>query len=160
MAESWEGKDGYAPKSHGHDQYITRDDINTLKQQLLGNIMDWLPIGTVLWFKQNVTLSNKWTVCTELVGRYPLGAIDGLGDTVEAGLPNIEGTFFTVHKSDHAPTGAFAATSTNVNGMDYQSTPTTTGDMSFDASLSNEIYGKSDTVTPPSMKLIPYIKIA
>ena len=167
MAESWEGKDGYAPKSHGHDQYVTHDDINTLKQELLGNIMDWLPVGTVLWFKQNVTLSNKWTVCTELIGRYPLGATSELGSTVEAGLPNITGYI----PGDTNGTTDGANFWNCVGGAFYMDTVTTNAPgntlidydnqcIGFNASLSSEVYGKSDTVTPPSIKLIPYIKIA
>lgn len=77
-----------------------------------------------------------------------------VNDMVEAGLPNITGTFGGTRDVAVAPTGAFYR-----NGW----TPapgagSDTSAIAFDASRSNSLYGKSDTVQPPSsLKLLYYV---
>ena len=44
------------------------------------------------------------------------------------------------------------------NGGDWLSSIPHGGQLKFDASLSNTLYGASDTVQPPAMVLIPQIK--
>ena len=85
-------------------------------------------------------------------GRTLMGATDAqiAGTTVDAGLPNIEGSFVAnVHDRYHKVSGAFTAgnrlASTGANNSDsyvYK--------FSLDASRSNPIYGASDTVRPPA----------
>lgn len=169
MAESWTPKDDYSPSNHNHDdKYYTETEVDAklsaLKNEILAAGIDMLPVGTIMWFKQSVALSNKWQVYQPLIGRYPLGATSGLGNTVEAGLPNITGhaplhTNANVHKN-YDYTGS-ALYRTNKSAGYYEASEGTTGDITyFDASRSNPIYGNSDTVTPPSTRLIPYVKIA
>jgi len=83
-----------------------------------------------------------------------------LGDLVEAGLPNITGSGGTLQQNI-TPTGAFEHTGVNSYYNDegnyskqYQET------FSFDASLSNSIYGNSNTVQPQTIKAFYYIVIA
>ena len=71
------------------------------------------------------------------------------GETIEAGLPNITGTFSRqVNNSYGYDDGAFynrelgAQSSGQYSGTGYPS------GVGFDASRSNPIYGKSDTVQP------------
>ena len=71
------------------------------------------------------------------------------GETIEAGLPNITGTFSRqVNNSYGGDDGAFynrelgAQSSGQYSGTGYPS------GVGFDASRSNQIYGKSDTVQP------------
>lgn len=72
---------------------------------------------------------------------------------VSAGLPNIRGSFGG--NQDISETGAFYRISTNnMNSGDYPYS----ANIGFDASLSNDIYGNSDTVQPPSFSMIPQIK--
>ena len=84
---------------------------------------------------------------------------------VEAGLPNITGTFWAlVYRGQNVyyADGAFAKTQ---NG---DITATTTSGISdnhfinpnpnFNASRSNSIYGSSTTVQPPALTLVPQIK--
>lgn len=79
-----------------------------------------------------------------------------VGTVKTAGLPNITGTLPAVDQSTNYATGAFAvagyANNTSVgsgsSGRQY----------SFDASKSNAIYGKSSTVQPPALTLLPCIK--
>ena len=85
-------------------------------------------------------------------GRTLMGATDAqiAGTTVDAGLPNIKGSFVAnVYPSYHNASGAFTAGNslayTGANNSDayvYK--------FSLDASRSNPIYGASDTVRPPA----------
>lgn len=96
-----------------------------------------------------------------LVGRVLWGATSGIGGMIEAGLPNITGNAeyyswsYVINKS-----GALK-NSDNGSGGGY-------GDsgrggsrigLKFDASLSNDVYGKSATVQPPAMKTLFCIHI-
>lgn len=78
-----------------------------------------------------------------------------------AGLPNITGTLEKSVSYTQSPTGDGAfkvvksgAASTSSMGKTSHSTVT------FDASCSNAIYGTSETVQPPSVKLCLYIQVA
>ena len=176
----------YSKIGHNHDErFYTETEVDaklkTLKDEILAAGIDILPIGTIMWFKQSVTLSDKWQVYEPLIGRYPLGATSGLGDTVEAGLPNITGeikghaagtdgayggTFRGVHQSgaslDDLTTGSFVVgdKAGGSSGMAYTA-DSDTYTLKFDASVSSSVYKDDcDTVTPPYTKLIPYVKIA
>ena len=66
---------------------------------------------------------------------------------VEAGLPNITGTMTNAYRG--SVTGAFVYDGQTSDGGDDK----ITNHVKFDASKSNEIYGKSDTVQPPAVKV-------
>lgn len=86
--------------------------------------------------------------------------IDALGDLVNAGLPNITGTFGGDVAAGFAGiSGAFTAVITSNNSSNV-SNPSTINAWGFDASLSNSIYGNSNTVQPQSIKVFYYIVIA
>ena len=80
--------------------------------------------------------------------------------SVEAGLPNITGTSFSFHDGAYTGrSGAFSdsrysgyATANN-GGAGYNHVI-----IDFNASNSNPIYGKSDTVQPPALTMIAQIK--
>ena len=81
-----------------------------------------------------------------------------VNDMVEAGLPNIEGTM-SGDISEGSATGALKITNA-YNGSMWSGNTSVLRmrNWSFDASLSNPIYGKSDTVQPPSsLKLLYYV---
>lgn len=90
--------------------------------------------------------------------------INALGDLVEAGLPNILGQA-QVSRATYANENFYGAL---INGEGYGAfiagTTTTTGmhdgEINFDASRSNPIYGNSDTVQPQTIKGYYYIVIA
>ena len=75
-----------------------------------------------------------------------------VGTYVEAGLPNITGTFTSMYVS---ASGAFAVTSSGQCslGNGYGSTGA-----DFDASRSSGIYGSSQTVQPASLRVMAIIK--
>lgn len=129
-----------------------------------------LPSGFIGWFDRT-TAPAGWVVCNgqtytdstgtkrtapNLIGRYPLGATSGIGSLVEAGLPNITGTFGTLAYQKIA-TGAFKQLVANVYPIEHGGNSKGQS-VSFDASRSSSVYGKSSTVTPPSCKLLPCIK--
>lgn len=78
-----------------------------------------------------------------------------------SGLPNISGSLKPFRMGE--PDGAFY----NSENGDFYHTSAKTGSSShaqkttmFDASKSNEIYGKSDVVQPPAVKLCLYLQVA
>ena len=90
------------------------------------------------------------------------GTIDEhkIGDLVEAGLPNITGTFFGENASgNYKFTGAFYRTSEGSN-RGIGSTDADNYQTGFSASNSNAIYGNSTTVQPQAVKVYYYVVIA
>lgn len=98
-----------------------------------------------------------------LSGRFIEGATStgSVGNTYSAGLPNITGQINKLptpwHGLLYEQNGALKPVSVgdtayagHANGSNYR--------LEFDASCSNEIYGNSTTVQPPSMALLPCIK--
>ncbi len=96
-----------------------------------------------------------------LIGKVAWGASSGIGGLIEAGLPNIEGgaEYFSwsyvisksgaLKKSDNGTGGGYGDSGRGGERINLK----------FDASDSNPIYGKSSTVQPPAMKLLPCIHI-
>ena len=83
-----------------------------------------------------------------------------VGESVEAGLPNITGSADSgVSKAEYTIfSGAFKASGNakpNISG----NSPSQYYGLGFDASLSNPIYGKSNTVQPPAVKKILYMVV-
>ena len=95
------------------------------------------------------------------------GDVSEVGLSVEAGLPNITGSLRMVNDYNwdntgihNVITGAFKAGTVTVGANISQNT-TPSGDgifpVSFNASLSNATYGKSNTVQPNAVKKLLYI---
>lgn len=83
---------------------------------------------------------------------------DGIGASVAAGLPNITGELVYWGGTEFFGSGAFVNSGKNNQwgigvGTDKDNTSAL-----FDASKSNPIYGRSDTVQPPAIKLMPIIR--
>ena len=75
---------------------------------------------------------------------------------IEAGLPNIEGSFYCANvKYAEGSTGAFTASAIQSGGLDTSGALATdyTIKNNFNASRSSSIYGKSTTVQPPAVKV-------
>ena len=84
-----------------------------------------------------------------------LATIGGTGEMEEAGLPNITGSQTSVtayHTNGEGSSGALRAGTSVGNG--YAGGNYGTYDLNFNASLSNPIYGNSDTVTPQNFGII------
>lgn len=106
--------------------------------------------------------------------RVLMGASDThpAGTTVEAGLPNVKGTFIAAlrdgftNNSANKITGAFYENGTTTGDDSYNSISTNVGISSggapfgFDASRSNSIYGRSTTVQPPAYFTYTWLRTA
>lgn len=95
-----------------------------------------------------------------LIDRVAWGATSGVGATVEAGLPNITGTFAATIEDQYfpTPTGAFFAKGTayEAEGRGHVNSNWL---LNIDASRSSPVYGRSSTVQPPAVKLLPCIHV-
>ena len=91
-------------------------------------------------------------------------AADGIGQGVTAGLPNITGSFAHLSNNSYANmaskaySGAFSIGPTARGCAADYNTGTGESGSHFDASKSNPIYGRSNTVQPAAIKLIPIIR--
>lgn len=96
----------------------------------------------------------------DMIGRFAEGSATP-GAVKEAGLPNITGGI-----NGHFGSGVASGTGsmfTAIGGGRWRATPDGTGGEAFfsafiDASRSSPIYGKSNTVQPPALTLLPCIK--
>lgn len=93
----------------------------------------------------------------DMRGRFLQGADGNLGQTIEAGLPNITGSFQSLpgRNNNQGATGAF---SVEQNYSSSAGSQTDSYRVSFAASRSNPVYGKSDTVQPPALTVNYIIK--
>ena len=144
------------------------NDISTVETKLdktlpIGSIVAWsskaIPDGWIAMIGQSIA---SYTELVAVVGTSTLPDTRGRvlqGNAtpltkIEAGLPNITGTF-SGHENNAS--GAFSVASTtewhgnrNDNGQKRKIT--------FNASKSNAIYGKSSTVQPPAITVVWIIK--
>lgn len=80
------------------------------------------------------------------------------GEEKEAGLPNITGTFYHDPNVRLSLSGAFSYTGGSFINLQNDAANKKSGYVSFDASKSNSIYGKSTTVQPPALTMVYIIK--
>ena len=121
-------------------------------------ILECRPIGSYFITETeddpNILFGGEWQ---KLTGRYVLQCSDDshkAGTTVQAGLPNITGlaSFISSDGVDTQYPDRGALYWTNYAHNIVMQTRSGTGkrDIMFDASRSNPIYGRSDTVQPPA----------
>lgn len=135
-------------------EYYTRDQVDAM---LAAQRLKDHPVGSPFWTitneDPNVTIGGTWVKIAE--NRAIMGASEThpAGTTVEAGLPNIEGSASCdggagLMRTDSLLSGAFGRGTT----LSWQpATQNYKGNsLTFDASKSNAIYGASDTVQPAS----------
>lgn len=126
------------------------------------------PIMLKLPFNAGVT-EGKFRV-PDLRGRFPQGANGNLGKEIEAGLPNITGTFSGDDgNASEGYTGSFSLSATIVGGQGSDvgndllaifdaSEGETKTDGSIKTDEDYKVYGKSDTVQPPAFAVNYIIK--
>ena len=148
-------------------------DITTLHPSLLCTEEEWQTAKTMSAFGQvgkfvfnysgNEIVSVRIPRVVNVQGLFDL---QNLGMTVGAGLPNITGNWNrskrrNVITSVDTLTGAFTKTQKGTyltfgdSGSSYSG-----GDLTFDASRSNSIYGNSNTVQPEAIQYPYFIQIA
>ena len=111
------------------------------------------PVGSVYIGTQStcpmstVMSGTTWTLVSSGKALWTGDGTNG-NTTINAGLPNITGETDNIFKNSSSSTGAFRSTATDKvkstagNSNSYN--------LTFDASLSNSIYGNSTTVQPPA----------
>ena len=85
-----------------------------------------------------------------------------VGTRVAAGLPNIEGNIAGLYGEPAVMSqsdGAFKNATTKTHKPGF-GTNWVSGNVGFNASLSNSIYGNSDTVQPPALLVVMWHRIA
>ena len=117
------------------------------------------PIMLKLPFNAGVT-DGRFRV-PDLRGRFLQGADGDIGQEIEAGLPNIEGSIKTGHSlglySNSISPGALYRSGDRGGSVMGESGSYWKG-FTLDASLSSPVYGKSDTVQPPALTVNYIIK--
>lgn len=99
---------------------------------------------------------NNSFVIPDLIDKFVQGSTT-VGTEKEAGLPNITGTIAgDSGTSANNVSGAFYNDWVNAGG--YEGYDTGNPVIRFNASRSSSIYGKSSTVQPPALTLLPLIK--
>lgn len=140
--------------------YYTREQVNRLleAQKLADH-----PVGSIYQSTDPTSpaalFGGTWQEIAQ--NRVLMGAsyAHAAGTTVEAGLPNIAGSLsetsndgkttpFRGNKNAISSIGALAVTEASSPFCGYAGYEGSAYDISFDASLSNPIYGASDTVQP------------
>ena len=116
------------------------------------NSVDPFPVGSIYQSTARTSpaalFGGTWQEIAQ--NRVLMGAGSGhaAGTTVEAGLPNITGSFVAdVKKGEHKVSGAFTAGNVIASTGEY-SNFSDVYKFSLDASKSNAIYGRSATVQP------------
>ena len=130
--------------------FYTRAEVDALLKSLKS--VDPFPVGSIYQSTARTSpaalFGGTWQEIAQ--NRVLMGAGSGhaAGTTVEAGLPNITGSFVAdVKKGEHKVSGAFTAGSAIATTGEYNSF-SDVYKFSLDASKSNAIYGRSATVQP------------
>lgn len=115
------------------------------------------------------TVTSSTFYLPNLINRVPWGSSDSVGTVKNAGLPNITGAFEGAAWSSNDNSlhnncsGAFTQFKIVDNGEHYagiwnQDAGLRRAGTRLNASMSSVIYGRSDTVQPPALCLLPCIK--
>ena len=94
-----------------------------------------------------------------LVEKFIEGTESSVGQTLKAGLPNITAGFTAYTYQSGSPSGKMRSTITNTNQVETGGgSDRTFVQFSLDASRDSNVYGKSNTVQPPAVKMLLIIK--
>lgn len=135
-------------------------DLSVFENMFSSNILTLLetmyPIGSLYFGTQTtcpmmtIIPNSTWELVTSNKALWT-GDGTNANTTIDAGLPNITGTFRYMQNLNNSfnATGVFNIDSI-INMNDANSGTTSAAQVSLDASRSNPIYGNSDTVQPPA----------
>ena len=146
--------------SAGYDIVYKDDDESTAQQKFDDDIAKSGNCGKFI-------INGNSTIRLPKITRFIQGLsnMTNIGDSVEAGLPNLTGTAYTVGAGSvglysGSSSGVFKA-QTSVSGqLQNASGGTTYKELTFDASRSSAVYGKSTTVQPQATSFPYYIVLA
>ena len=134
-----------------------REDIEYLEEKAAA--VQNHPVGSIFQSTDSTSPASLYGGTWEQIAseRVLMGASSThkAGTTVDAGLPNITGTF---RSRSGSPTGAFYqdSASSDLASGSYKDTAT----LHFDASRSNSIYGNSTTVQPAAYYVYIWRRVA
>lgn len=163
------------------------DENRKLRDVTPSGIGTSMPIGSLMWFAAK-KVPDSWLICDgraisrttyaslfsvigttfgagdgsttfnlpNIIDRFIEGALEA-GRYIEAGLPNITGEYGE-SLTDSTHNGCFYGASQDKLGHTGTAVSTNSDRIGFNASLSNSIYGKSNTVQPPALTMVPCIK--
>lgn len=157
-------------------QIIIQDQFKGFTQFLKKRIALYPSIACLEDEWQNIVANSDFSQCGKFVIDDNAGTIrlpkvvniqgltdlSKLGEIVEAGLPNIAGTFTTLELGYHgheATSGALYSFSGNTGGVPHGGGGTSAG-LGIDASRSNSVYGKSNTVQQEQIQYPYFIQVA
>lgn len=130
--------------------YYTREQVNSLleAQKLADH-----PVGSIYQSTDPTSpaalFGGSWEVIASERVLMGASSTHAAGTTVKAGLPNITGTLSDVMGSFYAyPSGSGAFSVKGIGSSLENGSSGNYGNISFDASKSNAIYGRSSTVQP------------
>ena len=151
-------------------------DITTLHPSLLCTEEEWQTAKTMSKFGQVGKFVFNYSGDAIVSVRLPrvvnvqgLFDLQNLGMTVGAGLPNIKSGISLVVKNLNGSDGPYiTGKGFYTSGVDWRKTPTPDNssgiwsetDVNIDASLSNSIYGNSNTVQPEAIQYPYFIQVA
>ena len=94
-----------------------------------------------------------------LIDRFIEGTESSVGQALNAGIPNIAAGFTAYTYQNGTPSGKMKSTITNTNQVQTGGgNDRTFVTFNLDASRDSNVYGKSDTVQPPAVKMLYIIK--
>lgn len=94
-----------------------------------------------------------------LIDRFIEGTESSVGQTLNAGIPNISAGFSAYTYQNGSPSGKMKSSIANTNQVQTGGGGDRTfANFSLDASIDSNIYGKSNTVQPPAVKMLYIIK--
>ena len=130
--------------------YYTKEDIDTL---LSAPSSGAYPVGSIYQSTDPTSpaalFGGSWEVIASERVLMGASSTHAAGTTVKAGLPNITGTLSDVMGSFYAyPSGSGAFSVKGIGRSLENGSSGNYGNISFDASKSNAIYGRSSTVQP------------
>lgn len=143
--------------------------VFTVRDKRMKSMIDFFyPIGSVyMSADKNKTKADfpfmKYGTWEEIPANLCLqtGAVSEAGTQRSAGLPNITGEIAPqTYQITGEPTGAFSDNTKTANECFGHFDGKVRSGFSFDASLSNPIYGASDTVQPPAYMVRAWVRTA
>ena len=144
---------------------------NYTDKKIAEMIIDFVyPVGSIYLSINKVSpetfMGGKWELIEEGRALWTTESNDG-GELIDAGLPNIEGDLTLVGGGSSggwfAANGAIKEKSSGNRRYWASSNGASAGVSSgfeIDASKSNDIYGKSNTVQPPAIKVYAFKRIS
>ena len=148
---------------------VLNESINSLTNNLINLIY---PVGSIYMSVNNVSpasfLGGTWEAISTGRTLFGVSGSQKGGDLIEAGLPNITGSFKINSDANNAGvdahfSGSGAIETYNASGSGSNvaaSTWNVGGGFNFDASKSYSIYGASTTVQPPAVAVYIWKRIS